>query len=91
MIAEDRIDAALDWLKSHGVSDEQHHMEYAFDLVVRILTGCPEVTAVAVDANGTTYSYTTLGESQEYKDFVREYQDGDDGPESYTWRTGIAP
>ncbi len=30
-------------------------------------------------------------ESQEYKDFVANHKDGEDGPDTYDWPEGIAP
>ena len=32
-----------------------------------------------------------LGESEQYLEFVRKACEGDDGPETYDWDTGIAP
>lgn len=81
MSAQDRIDEALDQV-INGMAEGENHKMWLIDQVVRILTGCPTV------ADG---DIRMLGESEEYLDFVRDYQDGEEGPETYTWDTGIAP
>lgn len=34
---------------------------------------------------------TLCGSQIEYDRFIEEYEEGDDGPETYDWDTGIAP
>ena len=34
---------------------------------------------------------TLCGSEEEYNKWVREYEDGEDGPNTYEWHTGIAP
>lgn len=88
MIAEYRIDEALNLLKRTGVAvGEAHHLEWTIDQMVRCLTGCPEIQKTSRDGE----TYTTLGESLEYQDFVKEMKDVEDGPDTYTWSTGIIP
>jgi hypothetical protein len=86
-----RIDAALDMAVSYGGIDGDHHKRWVIDQMVRVLTGCPEITKSAVDSKGQPYTYTTLGESPEYVAMVCEARDGEDGPETYEWDTGCAP
>lgn len=91
MNAQERVDAALEKVLDVGLPDEGHHSIWLIDQMVRALTGCPVVTATAPDGRGGSSTYETLGESEEYRQFVRDYMDGEDGPETYTWNTGIAP
>ena len=85
--AENRIDEALKILFKGVQWDEAHHMAWKIDQVVRALTGCPEVTRTSPWGE----QYVTLGESLEYLDFVAKYKDGENGPDTYRWDTGIAP
>lgn len=85
----ERIDRALEVIAEHGGADGAHHKQWALDQVVRVLTGCPPETATAVDCNGTLYTYERLGCSEEYAEWLRGYMDGDDGPHTYEWDTGI--
>jgi len=59
--------------------------------MVRTLTGCPTVQQEGTDVNGKKYTYDALSESEEYKELVRKAKEGEDGPETYDWDTGIAP
>lgn len=34
---------------------------------------------------------TLCGSEEEYNKWVREYEDGEEGPNTYEWHTGIAP
>lgn len=86
--------AALDVARQFGGVDGAHHKAWVIDQMVRVLTGCPTVRRDAVDCNGVAYSYDALGESEEYREYVREacdWEDGPDGPETYEWSEGIAP
>lgn len=38
-----------------------------------------------------SYTYEALGESDEYKEWVRQTCEGEAGPESYDWAVGIPP
>lgn len=71
-----RIAAALAVAMTYGATDGAHHKQWVIDLMVRALTGCP--------AGG-------LDESEEYKQWVEQFEDGEDGPLTYEWDTGIAP
>ena len=51
---------------------------WVIDQMVRALTGCP------VNAEGQ-------GESPAYQTLVAAAKAGEDGPETYSWDTGIAP
>lgn len=82
-----RIDAALDFLKD-GVPDGDHHKAWVIDQIVRILTGgIVEETSPLAGGQKITY----LSMTDQYFDFVQEYEAGKDGPKTYEWDTGIAP
>ncbi len=85
------IDKAIKLAVRFGQIDGLHHKQWVIDQMVRALTMCPEVRVVAVDGNGAEYSYVMLGESEAYIDIVRRACDGEDGPDTYSWDTGIAP
>lgn len=90
-ISNERIRKALDVAVRYGQIDGAHHKTWVIDQIVRVLTGCPEEEKTATDCHGTEYVYTALGESQEYKDLIADACDGEDGPETYGWDTGIIP
>lgn len=75
----------------YGGIDGDHHKAWVIDQMVRELTECPSVTRSAVDVNGKPYTYTALGESEAYRQLVRESRDGEDGPETYSWDIGCPP
>lgn len=83
-----RIDVALALIAKLGSFDEAHHKQHALDMAVRALTGCPEVEQTAVDANGTSYTFTTLGENEVYRAWVAAFEAGDDGSPAYRWDVG---
>lgn len=78
MTDKERIAAALQ-VSSYGQIDGGHHKTWVIDQMVRALLGCPEIH------DGE------FGTNDEYEKFVREYCDGEDGPDTYGWDTGIAP
>jgi hypothetical protein len=88
---EKRNRAALERIMQSGGVDGKHHKAWVLDQVVRCLTGCPTVQREATDPRGDKYTYTALGENEDYLRFVRDCKDGEDGPESYEYDEGIAP
>lgn len=82
---------ALDIATRSGGTDGDHHKMWVIDQMVRALTGCPMVEDTAIDCNGKSYTYQRQGESDEYKEWVRQRCDGEDGPDTYHWDIGIAP
>ena len=87
----DQLKQALNIITQDGGIDGDHHKAWVLDQVVRILTNCPTVTKNAVDVNKVPYSYEALSESEEYLEFVRQYNNGEDGPNTYEYSEGIAP
>lgn len=83
---EERIRGALNAVVVWNC-DGSHHKQFLIDQMVRCLTGCPEVRMT----NEVGRTYVELGESEEYRAFVRRYTAGEDGPDTYEWDTGIAP
>lgn len=90
-MSDSRIAAALDKAFTYAQIDGAHHKAWAIDQMVRELTGCPRVKVKAKDYKGVEYEYETLGESQEYLDWVKNYSREGDDPEAYTWETGTPP
>jgi hypothetical protein len=88
---EERVEKALAIAIAYGGFDGAHHKDWTIDQMVRALTGCPVVEESAKDCHGNPYTYKAQGESEEYQELVAEACDGEDGPETYTWETGIAP
>jgi hypothetical protein len=86
----DAAGKALEFLQT-GVPDGDHHKAWMIDQLLRILTECPTVTKTAKDYRQRPYEYQALGESDEYLAFVREYEDGENGPNTYAWDIGIGP
>lgn len=78
-------------LQSVWKVDGDHHKQWVIDQMVRHLTGCPMIDKKGVDHRGNEYTYQTLGESEEYLQWVRAYCDGEDGPETYEWDEGTPP
>jgi hypothetical protein len=65
-----------------GMFDGDHHKTWYIDQMVRALLGCPIEFHEAIDCRG---------ESEEYLAWVAAYEDGENGPETYSWDEGIAP
>lgn len=87
---QERIEKALAIAVAYGGIDGAHHKDWTIDQMVRALTGCP-VKIETSTSNGIPYEFETQGESKAYKKLVAQACDGEDGPETYSWETGIAP
>jgi hypothetical protein len=81
----------LELLWSSSQTDGSHHKAWVLDQLLRILTECPTIDKTTKDYKGDEYTYKTLGESEEYKEFIKNYENGSDGPQTYQWDVGIAP
>lgn len=86
-----RIGTALEYADRYGSIDGDHHKTWVIDQMVRALTGCPMVEKSKTDPRGENYTYQVQGESDEYRQFVADHKDGEDGPDTYDWDEGIAP
>lgn len=91
MTPEDRIKGAIEVAVRYGGIDGEHHKAWVIDQMVRHLTGCPTLTKTLNDCRGNPFECKYLGESEEYKELVRNACDGEDGPDTYEWDDGIAP
>ncbi|WP_319533401.1 hypothetical protein [uncultured Cohaesibacter sp.] len=91
MSKKKRIAKAIEIAVRLGGIDGAHHKAWVIDQMVRALTGCPDVTGEALGPNNVPYSYLAQGESKEYQKLVKNACKGEDGPETYSWDTGIAP
>jgi len=74
-----------------GQTDGAHHKMWVIDQMVRALTGCPLVELRAFDSRRQPYTYKAFGNSELYNKFIAKHNDGEDGPETYSWDEGIAP
>lgn len=84
------IDRALEIAES-GTNDGGHHKMWVIDQMVRALTGCPTIKRKGVNGQGEPYTFDTMGESDEYIEWLKDFQQGEEGPHSYEWDTGVAP
>lgn len=91
MSDRERIKAALEVAVRFGGIDGAHHKSWVIDQMVRCLTGCPKQTVYSKGLNNMPYTYEALGMSDEYLKLVAEAKSGEDGPDSYSWESGIAP
>jgi hypothetical protein len=78
--SQKRIEQALEIARRYGQTDGSHHRLWVIDQMVRALTGCPAAPTGEF-----------AGESEEYRYFVERSCEGDDGPDTYEWETGVAP
>lgn len=74
---ESRIKNALEIAHTYSQIDGDHHKKWTIDTMVRALLGDPFPEEQK--------------DTPEYKEFIKSYCDGEDGPETYSWDIGIAP
>lgn len=91
MSIDDCVQRALDIARQYGGSDGADHKMWVIDQMVRALTGCPMVEQWGIGDAGRLYTYAAQGESSAYLAWVTAAKEGEDGPETYSWDTGIAP
>lgn len=90
MRRRDRIKKALDLAVTYGGIDGAHHKTWVIDQMVRALTGCPD-RHTNVPTAPVRWPADGQGESEEYVALVEEACEGEDGPKTYAWDTGIVP
>ncbi len=88
---KEKIRQTLALAGQYGGIDGEHHKAWVIDQMVRVLTDCPIIEKQFLDCRQQPYTADVLGESEEYKEFIREQKAGEDGPETYEWYEGIAP
>lgn len=76
----------------YGNYDGSHHKQWTIDQMVRILHGTKVLIVETTHKNGNVIVDTQLDEpSQEYLDYVIDFCDGEEGPNTYDYDEGIAP
>jgi hypothetical protein len=90
-MANERIEKALELARQDGQIDGAHHKMWVIDQMVRALTGCPMVLMKGSDYGGKPFEYEAQGESEEYRQLIADAKAGEDGADTYSWDTGIAP
>jgi hypothetical protein len=84
-----RIARALELADLYGNIDGGHHRKWVIDQMVRTLCGCPVVkTPMLRLDDGEEYELEALGENDQYRAFVEEYE-GAEG--EYEWELGTPP
>jgi len=85
-------DWVMYYVESYGQIDGDHHKLWVLDQIARILKGTSIIIKEAKWDNGMTeYRITFDKKSKEYKKWVKEMCDGDDGKHTYSYDKGVAP
>jgi len=86
-------DWALEYILSYGGIDGEHHKTWVLDQVTRILNDTPITLKKATWENPALSEYRfNIGKpSKKYKQWVKNYEKGEDGAHTYTYNEGIAP
>ena len=99
----ERVEKAIAIAHRNAGEDGDHHKMWCIDQMVRALTGCPTITLSKLNHKGRKYEYETQGSSDEYKQFVADYEECDvcygevtegytcgncEGEQCYEWDTG---
>jgi len=88
---DERIAKAPSIIVAYGGIDGAHHKDWVLDQTVRALTGCIPKEQTATSFRGTPYQYWEQTPGPEYEALVANACAGKDGPNTYSWETGIAP
>ena len=88
---QERIAKALDIIYNFGGVDGSHHKMWVIDQVVRALTGSDVIQKTHTNDNGFRYTWESMGDSEDYLEWVKKFCDGEDGPKTYEWDCGINP
>ena len=85
-------DWVLLWIEMYGGIDGAHHKNWLLDQIARILHGTKVIAKLAEWDNGQQELRFELGEATpEYHKWVAEICAGEDGPNTYSYDTGVAP
>jgi len=85
-------DWVLYFIRCYGGFDGAHHKDWVLDQIARILKGSKIIIEEARWENGASELRVTVGEpTEEYRHWVAEGKDGEDGPDTYEYDEGIAP
>ena len=87
----ENVKKALRFAYSFGQCDGAYHKTWVIDQMVRALLNCPE-KEVTKKTRNQEYTYTTQGESEDYLEFIKTYENSDEeGFAEYIWETGNPP
>ena len=86
-------DWVLFFIWKYGQIDGGHHKQWVIDQTVRILLGNKINISLHKWDDGNQSLRVSLDETptKEYEDWVTNYKNGDDGPDTYEYNQGIAP
>ena len=87
-------DGALMFVEMYGGIDGAHHKDWVLDQVARILNGAPITVKLAKWADGTEDIRYSVGESEQYHEWVKTVRgewDEDEECFEYGYDEGIAP
>lgn len=85
-------DWAMYFIESYGQIDGDHHKLWVLDQIARILKGTKVIVKEAKWDNGQSeYRVHLDKKSSEYKQWVKEMKNGEDGENTYGYDKGIAP
>lgn len=71
--------------------DGGHHKEWLLDQIARIINGSSVAIKKAKWEDGHTELRFRVGESEQYRDWVKKMKAGEDGPDTYFYEEGVAP
>ena len=88
-----KFDWAMYFIERYGQIDGAHHKQWVLDQVARIYHGTQVIVKEASWDNGEKEFRVSLTDepSNTYKEWVTEMNDGEDGPNTYSYDEGIAP
>ena len=86
-----REDWALTIIEMYGSIDGAHHKDWVLDQVARVLNGANINVRIAKWDDGQSEIRFDVEDSERYHAWVRTITDGEDGPNIYSYDTGIAP
>jgi hypothetical protein len=79
------------WLFNYNF-DGNHHKQWLLDQILRLSTGSKVNIKLAKWSDGTQEERFTLDvETPEYTEWINNYKNGEDGPDTYEYDNGIAP
>jgi hypothetical protein len=84
--SQNQIKKALEIIEAFGYIPGNNHKTWVIDQILRALTGCPDIAVEGSYPNGEKYNHTKLGESEEYKKWVLDFNSEATDP----WSNGIA-
>lgn len=82
---------ALDFVMRYGGIDGDHHKTWVIDQVVRALHNVPVTVTRRSWSDGSFRDDVEQSTNEAYENWVKSYNDGEDGPDTYEWGVGIAP